>query len=171
MLCSRFCNATISSLACFSCCCCCTSCWSSCSTVHTLAAANWERDYYEVDKCILCIKEHGWAFAVQDEWVTSSVVIRRPKMHQNRALIGSFKQKRRNPYIAISPEQQSNYRFEDQVLTTKHTLWVVCYYTEANKHGWRPPSRKSIWRHFFAAWMVRFGWNFAASRRMTCILR
>jgi len=58
-----------------------------------------------------------------------------PNTPQKGARIGSFKPKRQNLYIAISPElliKGTNKRFEDRVQSTKGTSWVVRHYPKAN---------------------------------------
>ena len=76
-----------------------------------------------------------------------------PKTPQNGAWIGSFKPKRLNFYIAISPEQlirrTSDLRPE---FTTRKALrgWSAIT-PQQIQHGWRPTSWKSIWRHISAA--------------------
>jgi len=85
-----------------------------------------------------------------------------PKTPQNGAWIGSFKPKRQNFYIAISPElliwRTSDLRPE---FTPRKALrgWSAIT-SKQIQHGWRPPSLKSIWRHISAAYVhiwTKFG--------------
>jgi len=72
-----------------------------------------------------------------------------PKTPQKGAWIGSFKPKRQNLYIAISPEllirRTSNLRSEFR--PTKALRGWSAITSKQIQHGWRPPSWKSIWRH------------------------
>ena len=76
-----------------------------------------------------------------------------PKTPQKGAWIGSFKPKRQNVYIAISPEllirRTSDLRSE---FWPRKALrgWSAITLKQI-QHGWRPPSWKSIWRHISAA--------------------
>ena len=76
-----------------------------------------------------------------------------PKTPQKGALIGSFKPKRQNLYITISPELLI--RRSSDLRTQFRPRKALCgWCTIAPKqiqHGWRPPSWKSIWRHISAA--------------------
>jgi len=72
-----------------------------------------------------------------------------PKNSPKGAWIGSFKPKRQNLYIAISPELLIR-RTSD--LKTEFGPWKALRGWSAItpkqiQHGWRPPSWKSIWRH------------------------
>jgi len=76
-----------------------------------------------------------------------------PKTPQKGAWIGSFKPKRQNLHIAISPELlirlTSDLRSE---FTPRKALrgWSAIT-PKQMQHGWRPPSWKSVWRHISAA--------------------
>ena len=76
-----------------------------------------------------------------------------PKTRQKGAWTRSFKPKRQNLYIAISPEllirRTSNLRSEFRPRKALRG-WSAITPKQA-QHGWRPPSWKSIWRHNSAA--------------------
>ena len=69
------------------------------------------------------------------------------------AWIGSFKPKRQNPYIAISPEllirRTSDLRSEFRPRKALRGWTAIA--TKRTQHGWRPPNWKSIWRHISKA--------------------
>jgi len=76
-----------------------------------------------------------------------------PKTPQKGAWIGSFKPKRQNLYITISPEllirQSSDLRSEFRPRKALRGWSAIA--PKQIQHGWRPPSWKSIWRHISAA--------------------
>jgi len=76
-----------------------------------------------------------------------------PKTPQKGAWIGSFKPKRQNLYIAISPEllirQTSDLR--SKFRPQKALCGWSAITPKQIQHGWRPPSWKLIWRHISAA--------------------
>jgi len=76
-----------------------------------------------------------------------------PKTPQKGAWIGSFKPKRQNLYIAISPELlfrwSSDLRMEFRPRKALRGWSVIT--PKQIQHGWLPPSWKSIWRHISAA--------------------
>ena len=76
-----------------------------------------------------------------------------PKTPQKWAWIGSFKSKRQNLYIAISPELliglSSDLRTEFRPRKAFRGWSAIT--PKQIQHGWRPPSWKSIWRHILAA--------------------
>jgi len=76
-----------------------------------------------------------------------------PKTPPKGAWIGSFKPKRQNLYIAISPEllipRTSDLRSEFRPRKALRGWSAII--VKQIQHGWRPPSWKSIWRHISAA--------------------
>jgi len=76
-----------------------------------------------------------------------------PKTPKKGAWIGSFKPKRQNLYIAISPERlirrSSDLRTEFGPRKALRGWSAIT--PKQIQHGWRPPSWKSIWRHISAA--------------------
>ena len=76
-----------------------------------------------------------------------------PKTPQKWAWIGSFKPKRQNVYIAISPEllirRSSDLRTEFRPQKALRGWSAIT--PKQIQHGWRPPSWKSIWRYISAA--------------------
>jgi len=76
-----------------------------------------------------------------------------PKSPQKGAWIGSFKPKRQNLYIAISPEllirRTSDLRSEFRPRKVPRGWSAIT--PNQIQHGWWPPSWKSIWRHISAA--------------------
>jgi len=72
-----------------------------------------------------------------------------PKTPQKGAWIGSFKPKRQNLYIAISPELLIR-RTSDLRTKFRPRKALRGWSTITQKqiqHGWRPPSWKHMWRH------------------------
>jgi len=76
-----------------------------------------------------------------------------PKTPQKRAWTGSFKPKRQNLYITISPEllirRSSDLRSEFRPRKALRGWSAIA--KKEKHHGWRPPPWKSIWRHISAA--------------------
>jgi len=76
-----------------------------------------------------------------------------PKTPQKGAWIGSFKPKRQNVYIAISPElliRRTN-DLRSEFRPRKALRGWPAITPKQIQHGWRPPSWKSIWCHISAA--------------------
>jgi len=75
-------------------------------------------------------------------------------MPQKWEWIGSFKPKRANLYIAISPKlligRTSNLRTDFGPWKTLNGWSDSAITPKLIQHGWRPPSWKSIWRYIFA---------------------
>jgi len=78
------------------------------------------------------------------------------------AWIGSFKPKRQNLYIAISPEllirRTSDLRSKFRPQNALRGWSAIA--PKQTQHGWRPPSWKSIWRHISAPYVpiwTKFG--------------
>jgi len=89
-------------------------------------------------------------------WIIGDVIwenIHSPKTPPKGAWIGSFKLKRQNLYIAISPEllirRTSDLRSEFRPRKALRGWSAIA--PKQIQHGWRPPSWKSIWRHISAA--------------------
>jgi len=85
-----------------------------------------------------------------------------PKNSPKGAWIGSFKPKRQNLYIVISPEllirQTSDLRSEFRPRKALREWSAIT--PKQIQHGWRPPSWKSIWRHISVAYVpiwTKFG--------------
>ena len=76
-----------------------------------------------------------------------------PKTPQKGAWIDSFKPKRQNLYIAVSPEllirRTNDLRTEFRPRRALRGWSAIS--PKLIQHGWRPPSLKSIWRHISAA--------------------
>jgi len=76
-----------------------------------------------------------------------------PKNSPKGAWIGSFKPKRQNLYIAISPEllirRTGDLRSEFRPRKALRGWSAIA--PKQIQHSWRPPSWKSIWRHISAA--------------------
>ena len=76
-----------------------------------------------------------------------------PKNSPNKAWIGSFKPKRLNLYIAISPKlliwRTSDLRSQFRPRKALHGWSAIT--PKWIQHGWRPPCWKSLWRHISAA--------------------
>jgi len=100
-----------------------------------------------------------------------------PKTPPKGAWIGSFKPKRQNLYIAISPEllirRTSDLTIE--LRRRKALRWWSAITPKQIQHGWWPPSWKSSWYLIFdlifRRWMIQFGWNSTARCRTTRQLR
>jgi len=99
------------------------------------------------------VSAQGSAFWGSGRWVTSFGGKYSPKAPQKGAWIGSFKPKRQNLYIAISPEllirRTSDLRSEFRPRKALRGLSAIT--PKQIQYGWRPPSCKSIWRHISAA--------------------
>jgi len=99
--------------------------------------------YFRPRKCLLGVRTMGDVM-----WGKYSA-----KTPQKGAWIGSFKQKRKNLYIAISPEllirRTSDLRSESRPRKALRGWSAIT--PKQIQHGWRPPSWKSIWRHISAA--------------------
>jgi len=72
-----------------------------------------------------------------------------PKSSPKGTWIGSFKPKRQNLYIAITPQLLIR-RTSDLRSEFRLRGWSAITPKQI-QHGWRPPSWKSIWRHISAA--------------------
>jgi len=76
-----------------------------------------------------------------------------PKTPQKGVRIGSFKPKRQNLYIAISPELliRRTSDFSSEFRPRKALCGWSAITPKQIQYGWQPPSWKSIWRHISAA--------------------
>jgi len=76
-----------------------------------------------------------------------------PKNSPKGAWVDSFKPKRQNFYIAISPELliRRTTDLRSEFRPRKALRWWFAITQKQIQHGWRPPSWKSTWRHISAA--------------------
>jgi len=110
------------------------------------------RTYYYAQWLKWRVSAQGRSFWGSGRWVTSYWENIPQKLPQKGAWIGSFKPKRQNLYIAISPDlfirRSSDLRTE---FRPRKALRVWSAITPKQiQHGWRPPSWKSILRHISA---------------------
>jgi len=122
--------------------------WLFCYTVFFALRSNHRTDSY-AEWLKWRVSAEGSAFWESGRWVTSYG----ENIPQKGAWIGSFKPKRQNYYIAISPEllirRSSDLRTEFRPRKAFRGWSVIT--PKQIQHGWRRPSWKSIWRHISAA--------------------
>ena len=90
--------------------------------------------------------------------------------HHKGAWIGSFKPKRQNLSIAISPELliRLNKQFDDRVQTVRGTSWVVRHSFKANTTWLAADMWRNGYDVIFPQWVLRFRQNSVAWCRIMC---